>query len=315
MKDYHYVHLKNFWGIDANAMAGFYTVGLPAMTGFSGFCHVIQRYLKEQKTLFSKKKMPVPVIQDFMLIINDMQLLESHPKHINYQHGRIAGGIAAATVESPLVHLEFDLILRIDLNDLQDPTRFIEFIQSAGFLEYLFSLPFCGGNLKVKKGNNGSSINHYASQGQLNDALKLISPESFVIGDATEDMEELMLMFPEKDTLDILLDCISREKTKYDTNEVIKKNGTIELVEDKNKPLPKEYKPLYLPLAVGYAGLDEPHDSPMSRYGHQHIMAESLIGLGRAWNMGTYRRMKDLNVWWCYQANETERLYRLKGLQ
>jgi len=246
-----------------------------------------------------------------MFVIQDMQLLESHPKYVNYQPGTLAKGITAATVERPLVHLDFDLIIKVNLEDLQDQTKFVNVVKDLGFK--LFTFPFCGGMLEKRKGKFKSEVLFYESLEQFQKAFITISPYSFVIEDATEEMEQFMKETPEKDPLDILLDCLCREKTQYETKERIKRDGTVIVEPNKDKKLPKEYKPLYIPLAVGYIGLEEPFRTPMSRYGHPHLIAESLIGLGRAWSVGSYRKQEELKVWWGYEADTDNNLYLLKG--
>jgi len=313
VKTTEYIHLKNFRVFDANAMAGFYSIGFPAMTGPAGFCHVIQRFFKDNMELFAEPGDRAPKIMDFMLIIHDMQLLETHPRYVNYQPDTLRKGVVAATIERPLIHFDFDLIMRIDLDDaLDNSTKFYNFIQSAIFKNIIFTLPFCSGRLENQK--KYSAILFYENEEKFYKALRYISPYSFVIEDATEEMEDLMAEFPDNDPLDILLDCISRKKTIYETKKIAKKDGTFILEENKEKPLPKEYKPLYIPLAVGYIGLNEPFNSPFSRFGHQHIMAESLIGLGRAWSLGSYLKHEELNTWWEYKTDKSNNLYLLKGI-
>ncbi len=313
MKTTEYIHLKNFRVLDANAMAGFYSIGLPAMTGPAGFCHVIQRFFKDNMEWFAETGDSVPKIMDFMLIIHDMQLLETHPKYVNYQPDSLRKGVTAATIERPLIHFDFDLIMRIDLDDALDNTiKFYNFIQSTIFKNIILSLPFCSGRLENPK--KYSAILFYENEEKFHAALKCISPYSFVIEDATEEMEELMGEFPDNDPLDILLSCISRKKIIYETKKINRTDGTFTIEEDKERPLPKEYKPLYIPLAIGYIGLDEPFNSPFSRFGHQHIMAESLIGLGRAWSMGSYLKNEGLNTWWKYETDRLNNLYLLKGI-
>ena len=302
-----YVHLKNLSASDANTHAGYYILGLPAMTGITGFAHVIQRHCHEvfydeidkRRRLEEKDK---PEVNGVCFTVHSMQRLDSHPKYINYQLGSRIRGEIAATIDRRGVHLNFDLILRIDEKGNENRTNLEEYIMGPKFLNFLKTLPFCSGRLnfpdKTFPGPVKQAISYFETKDELKESLMGISASSFIIEDATDTLFNALEENPEEDSLTLLLDHIKRQR----------RFGS-----EANKK-PREYRPWYIPLAVGYQALEEtPAVRTGSRNGYPHLFAEPVIGLGLARSMGSYRfQLKedtDMPVFWRYKCETKDNLY------
>ena len=306
-----YVHLRNLLATDANSHAGYYMLGLPAMTGATGFAHVIQRHfhnvfhdeIDKRKRLKENDK---PDVAGVCFIVHSMQKVESHPKYVNYQLGSRARGEIAATIDRRGVHLSFDLILRIDEKGNENRTNFEEYIMGSKFLNFLRTLPFCSGRMnlpdKPVQGPVNRTISYFETKNGLQKALSGIPASSFIIEDAANTLSDAMRENPEKDSLSVLLDFIKRQKRAG--NEAVKN--------------PREYRPWYIPIAVGYQALEKkPAVRTGSRNGYPHLYAEPVIGLGLARSMGSYRFQleedTDMPVFWRYKFEIKDNLYIVKA--
>jgi CRISPR type I-F-associated protein Csy2 len=306
-----YVHLRNLSATDANTHAGYYMLGLPAMTGITGFAHVIQRHwhdvfhdeIDRRRRL---KKNDTPDIAGVCFIVHSMQKLESHPKYVNYQLGSRVRGETAATIDCRGVHLSFDLILRVDEKGNENRTSLEEYIMGPKFLNFLKTLPFCSGRLTLPNrtvpGSVKQAISYFETKDGLKESLIGIPASSFIIEDAVDTLFEALKENPEKDSLSLLLDFIKRQKRS--SREAEKK--------------PREYRPWYIPIAVGYQALEEkPAMRTGSRNGYPHLFAEPVIGLGLARSMGSYRFQieedMDMPVFWRYKCETKDNLYIVKA--
>ncbi len=309
MSNYKYLHIKNMQVFNANAEGGFYTLGLPDMTGTAGYGHVIQRHLnlsENHNLIIDPDELPVdsddelPLVKGFMLIIHDMQFSEGHCKHSNSQHTSINKGAVAATIDKRTVHLKFDLIFQIDEQEMENNEKLMEYFKSPEFKNYLISLPFCGGTLH----RDNLAVFYYGSEETMNDmfAKRKISPHSFIIEDAVSVMEKSLHKIDDStDSLDLLLANIKRYREKKSASQ--------------DKP-EQSYRPFYIPLGVGFMGLEQPQErKQISRFGHPHVLCESVIGLGRVRSVASYRKhiSEGLPVWWQYAIDAENNLYILKG--
>ena len=306
-----YVHLKNLSATDANTHAGYYILGLPAMTGVAGFAHVIQRHchnvfhdeIDKRRRLKENDK---PDIAGACFIVHSMQRLDSHPKYVNYQLGSRIRSETAATIDRRGVHLNFDLILKIDEKGNENRTNLEGYIMGSKFLNFLKTLPFCSGRLnfpdKTFPGPVKQVISYVETKDELKESLIDIPASSFIIEDAADTLFIALTENPEKDSLTLLLEHIKRQK----------RSGS----EAKQKP--REYRPWYIPLAVGYQALEEkPTVRTGSRNSYPHLFAEPVIGLGLARSMGSYRFQleedTDMPVFWRYKCQAENNLYIVKA--
>lgn len=301
-----YIHMKNCLATDINAQAGHYLHGLPAMTGPAGFVHVTERNFREEIDSNDNLAEPSgegtggPIITGFMIAIHSLQVLEGHPKFVKYRHNSISKDrIAAPFVKRKAAHLRFNLFMHVDVD--QQAERAVElYIQSGRFGDFLETLRFCGGQLDLRK-EPGSGVQYLTDAEDFEEAIAALPRESFIIEDASKDLQEQLTQNPGKDPLDLLLSMISFSK----------KNKTGKVAKEKSR------RPYYIPIAVGYQGLEPaPVSREGTRGGYRHIFAEPVIGLGRARLSGSYlanHKTDKLPVWWNYTSDAGQNLYIVKG--
>jgi hypothetical protein len=273
-----------------------------------------------------------------MLIVHHMQLMGSHKKYANYRHKGVNNrDIAAATIDKRGVHLQFDLILRVDHRKARKKKLKQYVTVKSDFWRFLQSIPCCGGELQGNVPFSPSAeIDFYKDKSELHTALLKMPSSSFIIEDATDTLQAAMLDNVDKDVMTHLMDFISRPHSKKASPSQKKLTESIEAgvntetsmnsVEDETiigmNEKSSGYKRRYIPLAVGYRSLDS---IPVKRQGARisdngdnlHIFAEPLIGLGLIRSVASFRlkhHFSECPVWWHYKVDPDQALYLTRGV-
>lgn len=288
---YLYLYLKDLKILNANALANAYIAGLPALTGFVGYSHVIERFLRQQLSPLIKLKGIAP-------IIHEMQLGDSHPKYVSYKQD-MDSHKQASTIDERTVYLGCDLLFRLQIDSTPVREQLAEWIHCETFAAFLSSLALCGGKV-VWLSNHMELI----PQDRLYNQLQQMPSQSFFIEDSTELLNRDHFL-EYSDNLDILLDLIKRRRS-------IKDNAT------QSNDQPKTFKKspyFYIPVAIGYHGLE---DTPKQRIGarsRKHIYAEPVIGLARARTVASVRKQREQlpPIFWHYTTDLNQRLYLVRA--
>lgn len=268
--------MKNLKVTQASAMGNLYTVGFPAITGILGAVHAWQRELKLKHHIDIE-------FNETSIFIQDIQTSSAHKKFTPARLCERASQLkaVAATVDKRDLDVELDLILSFSVpdEDEKDIKCFLE--RSDCLREMVLSRAFCGGIV--------ASIGLLRCTDILSSALNSVPSQFFVVECAGEKLETVQKNYA-CDALEAMLMLCERGA---------------------NASKIPEADFYAIPLAVGYAALE---DTPQKRgraRQDNHIYAEPVLSLGRLRTVGSLRlqeRIEDnptpCKFFWKHQTSQ-----------
>jgi CRISPR type I-F-associated protein Csy2 len=271
--------INNINVTQAQAMGNLYTTGFPSLTGVLGTMHAWQRKVHEK---FSKGIKFIAT----SIYIRELESSHSHAKYTPAHEDQRASSnqTIAATIDARTINFCIDLIIPIDLDINLD--KEINFLESKFFREIILSNFFCGGFIE--------SIGSIKCEENFLNSLKSIPASAFVIECAQRDLINVKEKY-QIDSLEALLRMCER-------------GNSLNRIEEIN---------FYaIPLAVGFASLE---DQPQKREGarnENHIFAEPILGAGRLRTVGSLRKNekeeKTHNIFWTHFSNT--KFFTIKAL-
>ncbi|MGR9012861.1 MAG: type I-F CRISPR-associated protein Csy2 [Gammaproteobacteria bacterium] len=291
-----YLVIPNYCAQNVNAEANQYVVGLPAITGFTGFAHQQIRLLNQPADLGLQENGTAIVIHDF-------QLRAGHPRCPAYMKDE-NGSEAASIVEEFKADLRISLIIRIDseddaANDLiehhflgkrqNDETRYY----ANPALQNRINHSFLAGGHCVKTGK----VRFFDSK-KLSDWLKKeMSPGYFI-----------------KDRYDLLSEDKAQGITPLDS--VL--NSMTRFKTDISNQYQRSRKGWIIPVAIGYQAIEQPQQRSQARGGHPHVYAEPVTGLAEAVSAkriaNEEKRLTRQAIFWTHQYQVENSLYYVTAL-
>lgn len=283
----YFVTLKNIRATEVNVHAGFYSTGIPALTAVCGMTHALQ--------LRCAKLSPGA---DEFGFDDDEQSLSFTGTALSIVEHRVAPGpakrknslagdatnaaLAASFAYDPLADLTFELVLEVETDGTRGSLE--SFIQSEDFRIAVNSLRLSGGALSW----NGHAKVFMNAQ----DAIGHLDSRGFIVQDEYTTLENDLKSEP--DLLEALIARVARPNI---ANRNSQKDGKSEAAEDDSgdsaaneantdagtaHDAPENiYKPMYVPLAIGFQSLTPLAAHPRAKKGYEHRFVEPVLSLGR----------------------------------
>jgi CRISPR-associated protein Csy2 len=286
---------------DFNAESNQYVAGIPAMTAFTGYGHVLER--KMQASGWHVQ------VEGVAVLLHDMQLQAGHPKCPAAMKG------AKDLINPPIIEeikgdMRVTLVLRLtwdeDDIDIWDwvGNTFDQFTSDELRLVYdwVLSLPCCGGSchsvgsIKIfGKGDNRDKLTQQLRRIHQVDTGYFITPR--------DDLLALTPNAEQQDILDVLLD--TQRLTTYKD-------------EHGQQKCRRDQKGWLIPLAVGYQAIEIPQTRRGVRNASHHVYAEPLTGLGELVHASSplWRPDFDLEtLCWVHQHDPMQHTYYVTTLK
>lgn len=267
-----FLHINHINVTQAQSIGNFYTAGFPSLTGILGAVHAWQREIN--KTFSNGIKFIATSIY-----MRELETTLAHVKYTPAREDQRAGSKTsiAATVDARTIHFKLDLVISVDISNINIDKE-IQFLESMDFQNIILSNFFCGGFIE--------SIGFIKCKENFLDCLKFIPTNAFVIECAQNDLINV------------------KDKYKIDSLEALlrmcERGSALNRMEEINY--------YAIPLAIGYASLE---DHPQKREGarnENHIFAEPILGAGRLRTVGFLRKNekeeKNNQIFWSHFSNK-----------
>ena len=262
-----YVLIPSLQVKDFNAESNQYVVGIPAMTGFTGFGHGLERYLQ-----FLGWELAV---EGVAVMLHDLRLHEGHPKcpaamqgakdFVNPPIIEEIKGDMCVTLVLRLVGEESDALAGKVENTFNTPAL------RLALANWIYANPCCGGSCQEMKG-----LRLIPATVQAGDAYLLATLQRLQQHDKgfwVVPRYELLLQQQAhgQDALDALFDTQRRTKQQlpHQSEARWRRDAWI-----------REQKRWLVPLAVGYQAIEVPQQRAGVRKGALHVYAEPLTSIG-----------------------------------
>lgn len=273
---------------NANALSSPYTIGFPAMTGWLGFMHALERKLKGSE---------FEMVKFTGLIVSCLEFnLHTYKGKGDYVHSIIASsnpldkaGKRPSFIEEARCGMEITLAIECEL-DVMDYDKFTHFIDKK---------------LHTMKITSGDIVSFTPSKHLEVDNLKPRELTKYLMpGFCLVSRQALMKesMCDGKDAIDAMLDYL-----KVTTDVKVDDNHKV----IKSKPARKETGWI-VPIAIGYQGISELGQLKNTRDASTpHRFAESVVTLGE-FKMPYHFETVDEMIW-RYQEYQGDDLYLCKN--
>lgn len=296
-----YVVIPGLQVKDFNAESNQYVVGIPAMTGFTGFGHGIERHLQ---ALGWKLQ-----VEGVAVMLHDLRLHEGHPKCPAAMLG------AKDFINPPIIEeikgdMRVTLVLRL-VGDLDDDALYEK--MSAKFATpetrqalygWIHANPCCGGSCHDLKALRLMVAETAEDHARLLAALKRLQQhdKGFWVVPRDDLLRERQA--EGQDVLDTLLDTQRRMKQ---ADGRWRRDAWI-----------RDEKRWLVPLAVGYQAIEAPQPRQGVRKNARHIYAEPLTGLGELVYASHWLWKPDFvldSVFWVHRHDAQQQTYFVTTLQ
>jgi hypothetical protein len=243
-----YVTMHKVRVVEASVYAAAYSSGMPAMTAVAGFAHALSRKLADEVSASSDD----PFADDETLEISFVPVQSIHglAKRVVYQHTH-KPGLPAPGAFDPIADMQLELVLEVRTSLTEGSlTNLLGQLRTQRLVS---SLRFAGGTLLW--------AGDAETYGSVEDAFASLHGLGFVLEDATATL--MADMSEGASVLGALHARVARP------------------VFADNRETP-EYAPRFVPVAVGFMGLEPPTVKPgIKKQGLPHAFVEPVLGLGR----------------------------------
>jgi hypothetical protein len=307
----YYVTLKGIQATEVNVHAGFYSSGLPALTALCGMTHALQlrcAKLAAPADDFGFDDEPQTLsIAGTALSIVEHRVAAGPAKRTNSLAGdATVAATAASFAYDPLADLRFELVLEVQT---EGSRGFVETLVKSGDFRITFNaLRLSGGALRWD-GDAKVFLNAL-------DALADLDNRGFLVQDEYTTLEKDLEDQP--DVLEALIARLARPNLLVDQPGAgepdSKANPTETKADTKEEAVPETvaapetlYKPMYVPLAIGFQSLTPLASHAQAKKGYEHRFVEPVLSLGRLRLAASVKRhMKEERprLFWAHQAPE-----------
>lgn len=284
----HFLLIPNIELQNANALSSPFTIGFPAMTGWLGAVHALQRKLQQRNFEVKLSKVAISChnleLQTFKGVGDFVHSIigTSNPLDKN--------GDRPSFIEEARCHLNVSLLVELEgLKDI-DLSEFLETVQNL-----IFSMKFASGDVvSVQK----CTVLNFSEDGDNGKQLNLIL-NKLMLGHVLVERRDLVVngMQEGKDALESVLDYL-----KVNHTSTIGKEGEVVWTSK------RKTHGWIVPIAVGFQGVSELSIVKNQRNSKTpHRFAESVITLGEF--ILPYRINNIDQLFWQYHADLEKDLY------
>lgn len=256
----------------ANMIGNYYTCGFPSMTSIDGMLHAFERQMNEANLNCTVESWYIAV-----------EKAEMNHGHKSFVPGRVAelskNGINTSIVDERSGHLDITLFVKIFFDDenfsVADCNKMI---RTTKFESITHRMKLAGGTtiIYTKQQDGYRKDRTVECFDDLFYALKTINRNAFMIDDHTGNLSEYSKDNESK--LETFSRLLYRKKQNLNEEQLSQYNNLI----SENK------EGYYVPLAIGYYGLDTPTIKKNSRdLLTKHVYVEPILGLGRLRTVGS----------------------------
>lgn len=275
--------------LNANALSSPITVGFPAVTGFLGATHALQRRLNG---------MGFPISFDGVGIVCHDASLQTYKGDNDFVHSIIGtgnpldkSGERAAFIEAARVNLDISLVMEVVGLTLAQRTEFLEAVNQL----LSAKIKIAGGDI-LKHNDAQFMLIDSDDPATLKGLQRQLMP-GYALCDRRDLMEEAMRLSRESDALDCLIDFLAVHHRCEAASE-----ETVQWKSD------RKVKGWIIPIATGYQGISELAHAKNKRDAKTlHRFAESIVTLGE---FTMPHRLVNLNQFlWRYREETENDLY------
>ncbi len=296
-KNIDYLVIKEIRIENANAISSPITYGFPAISGFLGAIHAIERELCENQ-LFSKIQLGGVLIACHSC---EPQIYRVNPyREYNFNQSRNPlrkDGKTASIIEEGKVHLTVSLVVEVRRDEKLSPAEKEQFL--ALIQKLIMSRRIAGGSVHGLHPEN--PVSYFSKARDIGPALF----PAFVLMDARQDLVELTEQMQEKNpeatALDALLDVAALHHIPTE------KNGSVEWTTHSAKT----GRGWLVPIPLGFQGIARPFEPGVlqncrtNEYPSQYV--EAVYSLGR-W-VFPHRIPEIDKAFWRYHTSAADNLY------
>ena len=279
---------------NANALSSPFTIGFPAMTGFMGMAHALERKLNGQG---------ISVTFSAVGVISHHADLQTHKGNNDFVHSIIGTGnpldktgARSAFIEEARIHLDVSLLIEVSHLALEPRDELIEKIRHL-----------LNGHMKLA---GGDIMSHQQPQFHVVDdddnSLQKLQRQ-LMPGYALIERRDLLQRAQEEglDALDGLIDFLAVHNTCTVTQQEDSDGNSKESISWTSQ---RKTSGWIVPIATGFQGISELGAAKNQRdESTPHRFAESVVTLGE---FKMPHRIKSIdNLLWRYQFNSKQSLY------
>ena len=262
-----YVLIPSLQVKDFNAESNQYVVGIPAMTGFTGFGHGLERHLQALGWELH--------VEGVAVMLHDLRLHEGHPKCPAAMQG------AKDFINPPIIEeikgdMRVTLVLRLVGEDSEALAQRLEqdfvtpFTRQA-LSDWIYANPCCGGSCQDMQALRLIPFVGQKSDDYLQTTLQRLQRHDKGFWVVPRYDLLLQQQVHGQDVLDALFDTQRRTKQQlpHQSEARWRRDAWI-----------REQKRWLVPLAVGYQAIEVPQQRAGVRKGALHVYAEPLTSIG-----------------------------------
>ncbi|MEN9501649.1 MAG: hypothetical protein RI964_934 [Pseudomonadota bacterium] len=301
-----YVVIPSLQVRDFNAESNQYVVGIPAMTGFTGFGHGVERELNRLGWELQ--------VEGVAVMLHDLRIHEGHPKCPAAMQG------AKDFINPPIIEeikgdMRVTLVLRL-VGDYDDEALTEKLNASfaapetrQALYDWIHAHPCCGGSCHDLK-----ALRLLVSTDADDDALLLNVLRRLQQHDKgfwVVPRYDLLLQQQAdgQDVLDALFDTQRRTKQKLEHHSEVRWRRDAWIRDEKR---------WIVPLAVGYQAIEVPQQRGGARDGVRHVYAEPLTSIGELVYAAHWLWQADFvfeRVFWVHRHDAQQQTYFVTTLE
>lgn len=294
-----YVVIPSLQVRDFNAEANQYVVGIPSMTGFTGFGHGLERYLQTLGWSLA--------VEGVAVMLHELELHAGHPKCPAALQG------AKDFINPPIIEeikgdLRVTLVIRLVGEDSDALVTQVENSFSTPALrlaltQWIYSNPCCGGSCQDMKGLRLIPATEQQDDEYLLAMLQRLQPQDK--GFWVVPRYDLLLQhqLEGQDVLDALFDTQRRTQQKLESQTEPRWRRDAWIWNEKR---------WLVPLAVGYQAIEAPQQREGARDGARHVYAEPLTSIGELVYATHWLWQADFtfeHVFWVHRYDAQQQIY------
>ena len=300
-----YVVIPSLQVRDFNAESNQYVVGIPAMTGFTGFGHGLERYLQSLGWALQ--------VEGVAVMLHDLRIHEGHPKCPAAMQG------AKDFINPPIIEeikgdMRVTLVLRLVGEESDALASKVENTFSTSALRlalanWIYANPCCGGSCQEMKGLRLIPATVQAGDAYLVTTLQRLQQHDKGFWVVPRDDLLLQQQADGQDVLDALFDTQRRTKQKLEHQSEARWRRDAWIRDEKR---------WIVPLAVGYQAIEVPQQRGAARDGARHVYAEPLTSIGELVYAAHWLWQADFafeRVFWVHRYDAQQQTYFVTTLE
>ncbi len=284
-----FIFMKEMVLHNVNTEANQFVIGVPGITSFTGFGHLIERKLKEACSI-------LPSIEGVGIIVHEMVTCEARMKSPGVVQGMNPKRVLApGIIDETKGEMRASLVLRLFIDENDSAALFNQDVLAAllSIKQDLLGSSIAGGSVL-----DFSDVSYYEANDEpaLWTSIAQCAPGFFV-----KDRSDLLAPsddYPDDDLLDRLMHALVVVETEDDDEIAYRRHQSGWII----------------PIATGYQGIESPQVRDNVHQDALHVYAEPMIGLGemissKSLALSDDPKLEENDVLWVHRTQNENNAY------